>query len=57
MLYWACVFLLVALFAAAVGFGMSGAALAVVAWVVCAVFLGLAVVSMVAVMARAQVRA
>jgi uncharacterized membrane protein YtjA (UPF0391 family) len=57
MLYWACVFLLVALIAAAVGFGMAGAALAIVAWVLCAMFLGLSVVSMAAVMARAQVRA
>jgi len=52
--YWACVFLVVALFAAAIGFGLAPAGLAVIAKALCVMFVGLFVISMVAVMSRAQ---
>jgi uncharacterized membrane protein YtjA (UPF0391 family) len=54
MLYWACVFLVIALLAAAVGFGLAGPELGVVAKALCVMFLGLFVMSAVAVMTRAQ---
>lgn len=52
MVYWAFVFLVVALFAAAVGFALAPAGLAVIAKALCVMFVGLFVVSAVAVMAR-----
>ena len=54
MLYWALVFLLIALVAAALGFGLAVGGAALVAKVLFFVFMGLFVVSLAAGMFRAQ---
>jgi uncharacterized membrane protein YtjA (UPF0391 family) len=54
MLYWAMVFLLIALVAAVLGFGFVATGLAVVAKVLFFVFMGLFALSLVTSMARAQ---
>jgi len=56
MLYWAMVFLVIALVAAALGFGVVSAGAAVIAKVVFFVFMALFLVSLATGMARAQWR-